>query len=594
MIATSLKSFPAGYQITSIEVIVPMAVVAASHLLWPFALNPWFLSFSVSIARYSLKQESHADDAVLIPAPLSLVETFIVDVPEYAIDVTQNCHIALPAVSFSSCNFKVVLNTRYPIVVVFHPYIYLSIKYAHTMSDNQELNNIQFTEEEQAEFDAELEEAFADIEAKYAVDASEGFENVIVVDNLPIVDESKRQRLVERLRQIFDKAGAGIEEDRISMPWDDEAKTNKGYVCFLCHRVVTNCRFLFLTYPDSKSAENALVVLDGTAFGKAHTLYVNRFGDIERYANLPIGEGELPSGWKEKPYTERVCQGMITDKFHTDKQDHLRSWLGDRLGRDQFLTFADATANLQWCGRNANLETVRGSQNQPVKNAKWGELYLSWSPLGTYLASTHRAGVALWCGPDLGGDPNVRLIQFSPCENYLVTWSDIPCVDIADHASPAVRDTFNSADDEGFQFAIWDIKSQKPLRTFPADDSDHTGSISWPVMKWSPDDKYIAKCNIGVGISVYELPHMGMLDRKSVKIEGVQDFEWCPMSESDFEDRRKGKGKECTIAYWSPEAPNQPARVQLMALPSRTVLRSKNLFNVTEVSCLTIISSYHR
>lgn len=55
-----------------------------------------------------------------------------------------------------------------------------------------------------------------------------------------------------------------------------------------------------------KAAEHALIALEGTPFGKAHTLYVNRFGDIEKYANLPIGEGELPCGWKEKPYVERV------------------------------------------------------------------------------------------------------------------------------------------------------------------------------------------------------------------------------------------------------------------------------------------------
>jgi translation initiation factor 3 subunit B len=335
-----------------------------------------------------------------------------------------------------------------------------------------------------------------------------------------------------------------------------------------------------LTYPDQQQANNALVALEGMSFGKAHTLYVNRFGDIEKYANMPIGEGELPSGWKEKPYVER---------------DHLRSFLGDRLGRDQFMTFADQFAILNWCGRNGNLEPVRGTNNQPIRNPKWGELYLSWSPLGTYLASLHRVGVALWCGPNLDGEvgrnlfrfthPNVRLIQFSPCENYLITWSEIPVENIDTHQVPAVRDTFNGADDEGFQFVVWDIKSSKPLRTFPGDKQED-GPISWPAMKWSPDDQYVAKCNVGVGISVYQLPDMGLLERKSVKIDGVQDFEWCPMSEQDFEDRRKGKGKECTFVYWSPEAPNQPARVQLMAIPSRSVLRSKNLFNVTDVSLL--------
>jgi len=100
------------------------------------------------------------------------------------------------------------------------------------MSESLSEQHSQLSEEEQAEFEAELNEAYAEIESKYAVDTQKGFENVVVVDNIPIVDESKRQRLVERLRQIFDKAGAGIDEDRISMPWDDAAGTNKGFVSF--------------------------------------------------------------------------------------------------------------------------------------------------------------------------------------------------------------------------------------------------------------------------------------------------------------------------------------------------------------------------
>jgi hypothetical protein len=52
MIVFSTSLIPDGYKIVSIEVIVPLAVVAASHLLWPFALNPWFLSFSVSLTVF--------------------------------------------------------------------------------------------------------------------------------------------------------------------------------------------------------------------------------------------------------------------------------------------------------------------------------------------------------------------------------------------------------------------------------------------------------------------------------------------------------------------------------------------------------------
>ena len=111
--------------------------------------------------------------------------------------------------------------------------------------------------------------------------------------------------------------------------------------------------FLFLTYPDAQQAENALRVLDGLKFGSKNTLYVNRFGDIERYANSPVGEGELPTGWREKQYVEK---------------DHLRSWLGDAAGRDQYVTFRDNDVNIFWNGRNGNAEPVRDDNGKVLKN----------------------------------------------------------------------------------------------------------------------------------------------------------------------------------------------------------------------------------
>lgn len=59
-----------------------------------------------------------------------------------------------------------------------------------------------------------------------------------------------------------------------------------------------------------KEAENAVQALDGVSFGK-NVLHVNRFGDIQRFASMPIGEGDLPSGWKEKEYIEKVKFGNL-------------------------------------------------------------------------------------------------------------------------------------------------------------------------------------------------------------------------------------------------------------------------------------------
>jgi translation initiation factor 3 subunit B len=96
------------------------------------------------------------------------------------------------------------------------------------MSDEDYKHDLDFSEEEEQDFYAELDEGYAKIEDEFAVDTQSGFENVLVLDNVPIVDEGKRAKLVTRLRSDFNKAGAPIDEENIQMPWDDEAGTNKG------------------------------------------------------------------------------------------------------------------------------------------------------------------------------------------------------------------------------------------------------------------------------------------------------------------------------------------------------------------------------
>lgn len=40
---------------------------------------------------------------------------------------------------------------------------------------------------------------------------------------------------------------------------------------------------------------------------------------------------------------------------------------------------------------------------------------------------------------------------------------------------------------------------------------------AWPIFKWSYDDKYLARIS-PQGISVYETPSMGLLDKTSIKV----------------------------------------------------------------------------
>lgn len=173
-----------------------------------------------------------------------------------------------------------------------------------------------------------------------------------------------------------------------------------------------------------------------------------------------------------------------------------------------------------------------------------------------------------------------------------MTWSQEP---IAPTPGPPGPANFTE-EDEGNNIAVWDVKTGHLLRTFPAlPDLDNEGlpkKMSWPILKWSPDDKFVARVTPGQQISVYELPGMALLDKKSIKIDAVVEFDWCPSGDVDEERGKDGKTKktrENFLAYWQPEIGDQPAKVTLLAIPSRTTLRTKNLFNVADVSVQHIV-----
>ena len=80
--------------------------------------------------------------------------------------------------------------------------------------------------------------------------------------------------------------------------------------------------------------------------------------------------------------------------------------------------------------------------------------------------------------------------------------------------------------------------------------------------------RYFARLNRNA-ISIYECPDMVLLDKKSLKLDGVQQFSWSP-------------AEAVMCAYQSEQAGgNLPARVALIKIPEKVELRQKNLFNVS-------------
>jgi len=303
--------------------------------------------------------------------------------------------------------------------------------------------------------------------------------------------------------------------------------------------------------------------LDHTALDKKHTILVNKLNDIDRYGR----------------------EGRIDEEYHPpqiepfQEKEHLRSWLGDAEARDQFVMFRGDNVGVYWNEKEDTPEQIIDRQH-------WTEMFVQWSPLGTYLTSMHSQGVQLWGGPSWTrqkrfAHPGVILIDFSPNENYLVTWSGRPMT--VEEGHPVL-----SPDEDGKNYIIWDIATGKPIRSFvtldiPTNQTDEHGQPirkkpKWPAFQWSADDRYVARMTPSQSISVYELPSMKLLDKQSIKIEGIQDFEWSPST-----PHRDGfKGYEQLFCYWTPEMGSNPAKVGLMSIPSKEVVRTRNLFNVSD------------
>jgi hypothetical protein len=65
---------------------------------------------------------------------------------------------------------------------------------------------------------------------RYRLQLDEGFDNVLVVDGVPIIDKSKMEKLLAKIAKEFSRKGAPIKPDEIFVPWDDATGKSKGYV----------------------------------------------------------------------------------------------------------------------------------------------------------------------------------------------------------------------------------------------------------------------------------------------------------------------------------------------------------------------------
>jgi len=391
----------------------------------------------------------------------------------------------------------------------------LDEKAAENVSDNVKNDDDYSSDCEEPDFsdpegfvdDVSDEELLGDL-LRDKPEETDGVESVIVVDGVPVVGPDRIEKLKSVINKIFNKFGTIVSE---YYPTNEKGST-KGYI--------------FLEYSSPAHAADAVKCTNNHKLDKQHTFIVNLFTDFSKYE-------KIPDKWtppEPQPYTG---------------QGDLHTYLLEPDAYDQFCVVN---------GPGQSVQIWQNTQPDPTileDRQSWTQTYVKWSPLGTYLATFHKQGIALWAESNFQqyrkfSHNLVQFIDFSPCEKYLVTYS--PQIDM------------DNPDQK--RIIIWDIRTGLEKRSF-----DPEGPSAWPIFRWSQDDKYFARMGIDV-LSVYETPSFFLLDKKSLKIPGIRDFSWSPTDN--------------IIAYWVAEDKDVPARVTLMEFPNRNEMRSKNLFSVAD------------
>lgn len=369
-------------------------------------------------------------------------------------------------------------------------------------SEEEFIDDTQFEDPEGFIDDIADDELLPDI-LEQRPNESDSLDTVIIVDNVPVVGPDRLEKLKTIIRKVFSKFGNVVNEY-----YPEEGGKTKG--------------FIFLEYSNASDAANAVKTANGYKLDKSHTFIVNNFADFDKYK-------DVTDDW------------VPPEKGEYKEISNLKSWLLEPDANDQYSVI------------HAGGERVVILQNgitapSPIKQRdNWTETTTRWSPKGSYLATFHHQGIALWGGEEFAriqrfNHTNVQFLDISPCERYIVTFT-------------LAQD--NSPDSSGV--IIWDSFTGQKKRGF-----NGSGGI-WPIFQWSHDGQFVARAGNEM-LSVYESPGFGLLDKKSVKISGLKDFSWSPTQN--------------VIAYWVPEDQNAPARVCIMELPSRKEIRVKNLFNV--------------
>ena len=367
--------------------------------------------------------------------------------------------------------------------------------------------------------DAELESCRKLESARDALEPKVAMETFLIVDNLPVMpaDPKKTKKLKMYIGKSHFTKPEGVKLKSIQIVVDKEAKKTTG--------------FAFLQYGDPKSCKLAADYnqnrwLDKQKKARMKTTVMSKFNDFD---DVPA---ELP------PVSERKATQLP-----------LVSTTGCLTRRCATSCSCEVAMTRLPCSgtTRTGARTRMDASSYSRAGGKWRENWALWSPKGSYVATTHGAGIQLWGGDnfELIGrfqHKGVRFVHFSPSEKYLITCNT------------------RAGDPRGL--LVWNIETGK------ATAFDCGIKQTWPIFKWSHDDEYF--CRVAKDkIQVFETKTMGLLGRQAIPLRGVEEVQFSPHGP--------------LIASWAPGKGNKPTSMHIFEVPSKRVARERHFYKVVNL-----------
>jgi translation initiation factor 3 subunit B len=341
----------------------------------------------------------------------------------------------------------------------------------------------------------------------------------VLIWGIPVVNQERIEKLKNVLGKVFSFVHTPVSN---FFPTNEDGNT-KGY-CFIEYET-----------PEQTSA--AAKVCDGYALDKKHT-----FSAYVLSAMRHLKEPE--ENWTPPAKKDYVDAG------------DLWWWLQNPKSMDQFAIQAEGHDGVNlgvfWNAKGQDPYPV----GEDATRLNWSEFIFKWSPSGTYLASFHSQGVALWGGEKFIKiqriqHPGVSYLEFSPNETYIVTYA---------------QDDYGRFDNT---LRVFDVFTGEQKKSFQPSGPMGSGRIcDWPFLKWSHDEKYFAFNRAkGDCINVYNSETFTL--ETQIELAGLITFEWNPAKN--------------VIAYYCEERheANAPAEIGLIEYPSKQKIRAQRIFSVS-------------